>query len=125
MPPPRCLAGGAFLLAAVAASSASLLLAYGLLCAAGVGLFGPLGPFWSMPSERLPKEVAGPAIGLVNAVGSLGGYFGPLVVGTLQKQTGDFRLAFCVLAGALLLGGLLAFLLDPAPKAESPATLLS
>jgi sugar phosphate permease len=119
------LAGGALLLAAVAASSASPLLAYGLLCGAGVGLFGPLGPFWSLPSERLPKEVAGPAIGVVNAVGSLGGYFGPLAVGTLQKQTGDFRLAFCVLAGALLLGGLLALLLDTAPKAESPAALLS
>jgi len=107
------LAGGLFLLAAVAASSVAPLLSYGFLCLAGVGLFGPLGPFWAIPSERLPKEVAGPAIGLVNAVGSLGGYFGPLAVGYLQKQTGGFGLAFCVLAGALLLGGLLAFLLQP------------
>jgi sugar phosphate permease len=113
------LAGGAFLLAAVAASSVAPLLAYGLLCLAGVGLFGPLGPFWSMPSERLPREAVGPAIGLVNAVGSLGGYFGPLAVGALQKQTGGFEMAFCVLAFSLLLGGLLAFLLDPAPKAAT------
>jgi sugar phosphate permease len=109
------LLGGAFLLAAVAASSASPLLGYGLLCLAGMGLFGPLGPFWAIPSEILPKEVAGPAIGLVNAFGSLGGYFGPLAVGYLQKQSGSFNLAFCVLAGALLLGGLLAFLLNPEP----------
>ena len=118
------LGGGLFLLAAVVASSAAPLLAYGLLCLAGVGLFGPLGPFWAMPSERLPREVAGPAIGLVNAVGSLGGYFGPLAVGYLQKRTGDFAISFCVLAGALILGGLLAFLLDPAPsKIESPASM--
>ncbi|HUE65179.1 MAG TPA: MFS transporter [Rhizomicrobium sp.] len=118
------LGGGLFLLGAVAANSAAPLAAYALLCLAGVGLFGPLGPFWAMPSERLPKEIAGPAIGLVNAVGSLGGYFGPLAVGYLQKQTGDFAIAFCVLAGALLLGGLLAFLLDPIPsKMESPAPM--
>ena len=118
------LGGGIFLLAAVAASSAMPLLAYGLLCLAGVGLFGPLGPFWAMPSERLPKEIAGPAIGLVNAVGSLGGYFGPLAVGYLQKQTGGFVIAFGVLAGALILGGLLAFLLDPGPsKIESPGPM--
>jgi nitrate/nitrite transporter NarK len=117
------LGGGLLLLAAVATSSFSSLLAYALLCLAGVGLFGPLGPFWAIPSERLPKEVAGPAIGLVNAVGSLGGYFGPLAVGTLQKQTGNFELAFCVLAGALLLGGLLAFLLDPVPQIESPVRM--
>ena len=118
------LGGGLFLLAAVAAGSAAPLLAYGLLCLAGVGLFGSLGAFWAIPSEMLPKEVAGPAIGLVNAVGSLGGYFGPLAVGTLQKQTGGFAIPFCVLAGALLLGGLLAFLLDPAPeKIERPVPM--
>src|SRR6201996_1269296 len=94
------LGGGIFLLAAVAASSTAPLLAYGLLCLAGVGLFGPLGPFWAMPSERLPKEIAGPAIGLVNAVGSLGGYFGPLAGGTLQKQSGSFGLALAVVAAA-------------------------
>jgi len=118
------LGGGLFLLAAVAASSVSSFLAYGLLCLAGMGLFGPLGPFWAIPSETLPKEVAGPAIGLVNAFGSLGGYFGPLAVGYLQKQSGSFDLAFCVLAAALLLGGLLAFLLNPVPaKMESPAPM--
>jgi len=53
----------------------------------------------------------GPAIGLINAVGSLGGYFGPLAVGYLQKQTGNFHLAFGVLAAALLLGGIMSFLI--------------
>lgn len=112
--------GGALLLAAVLATTLSPLLAYVFLCLAGIGLFGPLGPFWSIPSETLSRKIAGPAMGLINAVGSLGGYFGPLTVGYLQKQTGGFSLAFCVLAGALLLGGLLTFLLDPVPRIENP-----
>ena len=116
------LGGGIFLLSAIASYTTSPLLAYVFLCLAGVGLFGPLGPFWAIPSERLPKEIAGPAIGLINAVGSLGGYFGPLAVGTLEKQTVNFGLAFTMLAAALLLGGLLAFLLQaayPVPQTAS------
>lgn len=104
--------GGAFLLAAVAASRLSPVLAYLFICLAGVGLFGPLGPFWAIPSETLPKKSAGLAIGLINAVGSLGGYFGPLVVGYLDKLTGSFQAAFSVLALTLLVGGGMPFLLD-------------
>ena len=76
-------------------------------------MFGPLGPFWAIPSETLPKKTAGSAIGLINAVGSLGGYFGPLVVGYLDKLTGNFQAAFSVLAVAMLVGGGMTFLLDP------------
>lgn len=107
------LGGGVFLLAAVATIGVSPLLAYIFLSLAGVGLFGPLGPFWSIPSETLPKKTVGSAIGLINAVGSLGGYFGPLAVGYLERQTGSFHLAFCMLALALLLGGALCLLLNP------------
>jgi sugar phosphate permease len=107
--------GGVFLLAAVAASGSSAMIAYLFLCLAGMGLFGPLGPFWAIPSETLPKKTAGSAIGLINAVGSLGGYFGPLAVGYLDKQTGSFQAAFCMLALALLAAGAMPFLLDRAP----------
>jgi sugar phosphate permease len=104
--------GGALLLAAVLATPLSPPVGYGFLCLAGMALFGPLGPFWAIPSETLPQKVAGPAMGLINAVGSLGGYFGPLAVGYLEKQTGNFHLAFAMLACALLLGGALSLLLD-------------
>jgi MFS family permease len=113
--------GGIFLLAAVAVSGLSAILSYIFVCVAGMGLFGPLGPFWAIPSETLPKKTAGSAMGLINAVGSLGGYFGPLAVGYLEKQTGNFRAAFAMLAVALLVGGALSFLLDrrrPPPALE-------
>jgi sugar phosphate permease len=70
----RLVGGEVFLLAAVAASGQSLLLAYAFMCLAGIGLFRPLGPFWAIPSETLPKKTAGSAIGLIDVVGSLGGY---------------------------------------------------
>lgn len=116
--------GGAFLLAAVASGAFSSLLAYIFVCLAGVGLFGPLGPFWAIPSEMLPRKTAGSAMGLINAVGSLGGYFGPLAVGYLEKQTGNFNLAFSVLAAALLLGGAMTFLLNPGRPSAISKTIV-
>jgi MFS family permease len=105
--------GGLFLIAADVIAGHSPLLAYFFLCLAGMGLFGPLGPFWAIPSETLPRNIAGSAMGLINAVGSLGGYFGPLAVGYLERQTGNYHLAFGALALVMLLGGALSFLLEP------------
>jgi MFS family permease len=70
----------------------------------GAGSYGMLGPFWAIPTETLPRSVSGPAMGMVNALGNLGGYFGPLAVGFVYHRTGDFRYAFAVLSLALLLG---------------------
>ncbi len=104
--------GGALFLGGVAVSTLSPVLSYALICLAGIGSFAPLGPFWAIPSETLPKKAVGSAIGLINAVGSLGGYFGPLVVGDLIKRTGSFQIAFSVLAIAMLIGGVMSLLLD-------------
>ena len=111
--------GGAMLMVGVAVGGLSPVLSYVFICVAGIGSFAPLGPFWAIPSETLPKRTVGPAMGLINAVGSLGGYFGPLVVGYLVKQTGSFQLAFSVLAIAMLIGGAMSFLLDRGPTPDT------
>jgi nitrate/nitrite transporter NarK len=77
----------------------------------GAGSYGILGPFWAIPTETLPRSVSGSSMGLVNALGNLGGYFGPLAVGFVYHRTGDFRYAFAVLSLALLVGAGLALLL--------------
>jgi MFS family permease len=77
----------------------------------GAGSYGMLGPFWAIPTETLPRSVSGPAMGMVNALGNLGGYFGPLAVGYVFHRTGDFRYAFALLSLAYLTGAALTFLL--------------
>lgn len=77
----------------------------------GAGSYGTLGPFWAIPTETLPRSVSGSAMGLINALGNLGGYFGPLAVGFVFHRTGDFRYAFGLLSLAYLVGvGLTLFL---------------
>jgi MFS family permease len=77
----------------------------------GAGSYGTLGPFWAIPTETLPRSVSGPAMGLINALGNLGGYFGPLAVGFVYHRTGDFRYAFGLLSLAYLAGAGLTRLL--------------
>lgn len=110
-------AAGVALLAGVAASRYSASLSFAFIALVGAGSYGALGPFWAIPTETLPRRVAGPAMGLVNALGNLGGYFGPRLVGSISKHTGSLLLAFSLLSVALMGGGALGLLLP----AKEPA----
>jgi sugar phosphate permease len=109
--------GGAFLLAGIFASQHSPIVCFAFVCLAGAGPYAALGPFWAIPTETLPRGVAGSAMGLVNAIGNLGGYFGPLVVGYLNQRTGNFFYGFGILSLGLLVASTLTFLLHPAREA--------
>ena len=101
---------GVFLFAAVLTSERSALLCFVFICLVGPGIYGALGPFWAIPGEVFPRAVAGSAMGLINAIGALGGYFGPLAVGYFNQRTGNFVYAFGVLSMALLASSALTLL---------------
>ena len=111
--------GGTLLIAGVLISGRSPLASFALVCLAGTGFYSALGPLWAIPTECLRKETAGAAAGLVNAIGNLGGFFGPLAVGILNARTGNFRAAFATLGGSLVLAGVLALML----RLKRPAAL--
>jgi nitrate/nitrite transporter NarK len=97
---------------------------YALMCLAIPGPFAALAPFWAIPTESLPRNVMGWVIGLVNAVGNLGGFAGPSIVGWLKVETGSTALPFSLLGFGLLIAAMLAFLL-PKTRQPSPAADLS
>jgi sugar phosphate permease len=109
------LLGGLALGAGVLASGEYPYVSFTFVCLAGACFFSCMGPLWSIPTENLSRDSSGAGAGLVNAIGNLGGYFGPLLVGALSQRTGDFKLAFGVLSGSLVLGGLLTLLLKLNP----------
>jgi sugar phosphate permease len=116
---------GLTLLASILVARSSPLLAFALVSVVGAGSYGVLGPFWAIPSETLPRSVAGSCMGLVNAIGNLGGYFGPLAVGYFHQRTGNFRYAFGLLSVAYLAGSAMTLLLRADPRqaeaSRSPA----
>lgn len=108
--------GGSCLLLAVATTSHSLLLSFTFIVLSGVSAFGPMGSFWAIPTETLPSRVSGSVMGMVNAVGNLGGFFAPLIVGYLNRTTGSFLAGFAFLGILTMAGGALALFLRAAPR---------
>jgi MFS family permease len=116
--------GGFFILLAVAVIPYSSLLAFAFIILSGVGAYGPMAPFWAIPTETLPAKTVGSVMGFVNAIGNLGAYFAPLIVGYLNKTTGNFLLGFAYLGAITVLGAAFCFLLK-AGAAEAPGSTVA
>ena len=60
-----------------------------------------VGVFWALPPMFLGGTAAAAGLGLINATGNLGGFFGPTVMGWLRESTGGYAGGLLVLAAAL------------------------
>ena len=60
------------------------------------------GVFWALPPMFLGGTAAAAGLGLINATGNLGGFFGPTVMGWLRESTGGYAGGLLVLAAALI-----------------------
>ncbi|MEV0700499.1 MFS transporter [Saccharopolyspora sp. NPDC050389] len=78
-----------------------------MLIIAGVGLYAAFGPFWAWALQYIPRNQAGPAMGLINVAGNFGGIVGPLIVGAAAAG-GAVADGFYVLGFFLVGAGLLA-----------------
>jgi MFS family permease len=58
-------------------------------------------PFWVFPPLLFPPGLCGGSRGIINALGNLGGFLGPSLMGWLAAKTGDLRLG--ILGLSLLL----------------------
>jgi ACS family tartrate transporter-like MFS transporter len=66
-----------------------------------VGQRSVQGVFWAIPPMVLGGTAAAAGIGLINAVGNLGGFFGPTIMGRLRDVTGGYAGGLLALTGAL------------------------
>jgi len=77
---------------------------------AAIGFYGSKGPFWTMPSMILTGTAAASGIAWINAVGNLGGFFGPSIVGWAKTYTGSFAGGLYALACFSLVSAIVAAL---------------
>lgn len=103
------LAGGASLVASAVCDNAigGML----LLCLIAAGIWGALGPFWALSTSLLSGTGAAGGIALINSMGNLGGFAGPLVMGMVKDLTGSYDIGFLSLGAVLIAGSLLTMLL--------------
>jgi MFS transporter, ACS family, tartrate transporter len=77
--------------------------------------------FWAMPTEFLSESAAAASIGLINSVGNLGGFVGPLIMGYLVSRTRSFSVGLWYLVGSFLLSGLLMLLVGGGSRRPAEA----
>ena len=82
------------------------------------GTLAVLPLFWTQPPSLLGGAAAAGAIALINAVGNLGGFVGPYVVGALKETTGGFTSGLLVAACGVLTTGILTMLMSRRPIAR-------
>jgi MFS transporter, ACS family, tartrate transporter len=66
------------------------------------------GPFWALPTRFLSGRAAAGGIALINAIGNLGAFLGPNIMGWLLEATGNFAPGLAVMALTLVLSATLA-----------------
>jgi ACS family tartrate transporter-like MFS transporter len=84
-----------------------------------VGQRSVMSVFWAIPPMLLGGTAAAAGIALINAIGNLGGFFGPTMMGWLRDTTGGYTGGLLVLAGALVLEAVLVATLK-LPAAKRP-----
>jgi ACS family tartrate transporter-like MFS transporter len=72
------------------------------------GRWSAIAPFWGLSTAFLSGRAAAGAIALINAVGNLGGFAGPYVMGFLEKSTGSNAVGLRILSAVMFLGAILA-----------------
>src|ERR1035437_4555320 len=79
------------------------------LCFAAMGQQS-IGPsFWAIPTALLTGTAAAGGIGMINAVGNLGGFVGPWVFGLVKDATGNDNIALLCLASATIMSAIAVF----------------
>jgi len=78
-----------------------------LFIVAGGAFYGFQPCFWAVPTLFLSESAAAASIGLINAVGNLGGFVGPLVMGYLAGRTHSFAPGLLYLVASLFVSGVL------------------
>jgi ACS family tartrate transporter-like MFS transporter len=97
--------GLALLLAVQFQANIALCIAMFVLVGAGYFAFHP--GFWPIPTQFLSESAAAASIGLINSVGNLGGFVGPMTMGYLVTRTKSFKVGLLYLVGSLFLSSLL------------------
>jgi nitrate/nitrite transporter NarK len=95
-----------------------------LFVVAGGSFYGFQPAFWAVPTLFLSESAAAASIGLINSVGNLGGFFGPMVMGYLVHRTHSFSTGLLYLVASLFASGLLMLVVGRrrTPAGAAPAS---
>jgi cyanate permease len=89
----------------------SPLLSVAAISVGAMGTLAILPIFWTLPASILDGAAAAGAIAMINALGNVGGFAGPFMVGWIKDATGSFTWGLLAIAGSVLSTGVIAVLI--------------
>jgi MFS transporter, ACS family, tartrate transporter len=99
----------------------NLMMSVAMFVVAGGAFYGFQPVFWAVPTLFLSESAAAASIGLINAVGNLGGLVGPLVIGYLASRMHSFSPGLLYLVASLFVSGLLMLAVGRQAATHAPA----
>jgi ACS family tartrate transporter-like MFS transporter len=110
---------------AVAGLAQSHFIVFVALTIATVGVLTSMPPLFMLPSSFLRGPAVASGSALFNAIGGLGGFFGPTIIGALKQQTGSYASGMGALSFALVMSATIVLTLGraltPRPAIAAPA----
>jgi ACS family tartrate transporter-like MFS transporter len=83
-----------------------------------------LAPFWALPTMILAGTSAAVGLALVNAIGNVGGFIGPNVIGFLRARAGGDAGAFLILAAMALAASAICLAMTRSRVLSRPHSIL-
>jgi ACS family tartrate transporter-like MFS transporter len=100
-----CLIGAIGMAVAARAGTSAFVAIVGLsLTAFGVSAAKP--PLWSLPTTFFAGTAAASSIGLINSLGTLGGFAGPYMIGSTNGTSGNFTRGLYLVGGTLIVSAI-------------------
>lgn len=94
-----------FVLAAVAPNANLALAGFSL---AAIGVLAAMPVFWSAATLALAGPMVGASIAVINSIGNLGGFVGPVLMGWLHQTTHSYLAGLASIAACMVMGALTA-----------------
>jgi MFS transporter, ACS family, tartrate transporter len=117
-----CLIAAAGMAVAARAGSSAILAIAGLsLTAFGVSAAKP--PLWSLPTMFFGGTAAAASIGLINSLGTLGGFVGPTMIGATNGSGGHFSRGLYLVGGTLIVSAVTIILMRFVAQRETDRNL--
>lgn len=91
-----------------------------VLILAGGAFYGFQPVFWTVPTIFLGESAAAASIGLINSVGNLGGFVGPMVMGFLASRLHSFSVALLYLVASLVISGIVILTVGTSAQPVAP-----
>ena len=111
-----CFIGAVGLLGSASVTN-SIPLAVTGLSIAYIGILAGFGIFWSMSTTFLQGSAAVAGIAVINSIANLAGYVSPYVLGVVKDATHSVTFGLVLIAGALIVGGLVTLMM---PRVKVP-----